>query len=100
MPSRYESLSLVVLEAWRMARPVLCNGDCETLRGQCLRSNGGLYYRNRDEFQTAMDLIIHRTDLRNLLGSNGYRYYNQNYSWKVIISKYQRLLESVRKSQS
>ena len=35
MPSRLESLSMVTLEAWWAERPVLVNGKCEVLRGQC-----------------------------------------------------------------
>src|SRR5512136_2235661 len=31
MPSFYESLSMVTLEAWAMGRPVLANGQCEVL---------------------------------------------------------------------
>ena len=58
MPSRHESLSMVVLEAWMMGRPVLVNGDCEVLRGQVLRANGGLYYRRYEEFAAAMDLLV------------------------------------------
>ena len=58
MPSRHESLSMVVLESWMMGRPVLVNGDCEVLRGQVLRANGGLYYRRYEEFAAAMDLLM------------------------------------------
>ena len=38
MPSRYESLSMVALEAWALGRPVLANARCDVLVGQCLRS--------------------------------------------------------------
>ena len=34
MPSFYESLSIVALEAWALGRPVLANGRCDVLRGQ------------------------------------------------------------------
>ena len=61
MPSRHESLSMVVLEAWMMGRPVLVNGDCEVLRGQVLRANGGLYYRRYEEFAAAMDAAASRS---------------------------------------
>ena len=44
MPSYYESLSMVALEAWALGRPVLANGKCDVLKGQCIRSNAGLYY--------------------------------------------------------
>ena len=34
MPSRFESLSMVALEAWALGKPVLANGHCDVLRGQ------------------------------------------------------------------
>src|SRR4029077_17626602 len=37
MPSYYESLSMVALEAWALGRPVLANGKCDVLKGQCIR---------------------------------------------------------------
>ena len=46
MPSYFESLSMVALEAWALGRPVLANGKCDVLKGQCVRSNAGLYYEN------------------------------------------------------
>jgi glycosyltransferase involved in cell wall biosynthesis len=42
MPSYYESLSMVALEAWGLGRPVLANAHCDVLVGQCVRSNAGL----------------------------------------------------------
>ena len=47
MPSYYESLSMVALEAWAVGKPVLANGKCEVLRGQCIRSKAGLYYEKQ-----------------------------------------------------
>ena len=50
MPSYFESLSMVALEAWALGRPVLANGRCDVLKGQCLRSNAGLFYESYEEF--------------------------------------------------
>lgn len=44
IPSKYESLSLVLLESLAAGTPVIVNGDCNVLRGQCVRSNAGLFY--------------------------------------------------------
>ena len=41
IPSRYESLSMVALEAWALGKPVLVHGGCDVLRGQTIRANGG-----------------------------------------------------------
>jgi glycosyltransferase involved in cell wall biosynthesis len=92
MPSRHESLSMVVLEAWMMQRPVLVNGDCEVLRGQVLRANGGLYYRRYEEFAAALDLLLAEPALADALGRQGYAYFQDNYAWERIMEKYDRLL--------
>jgi len=92
MPSRHESLSMVVLEAWMMDRPVLVNGDCEVLRGQVLRANGGLYYRRYEEFAAAMDLLVSEPGLADRLGRQGHAYFEANYAWDRVMEKYERLL--------
>jgi len=94
MPSRLESLSMVTLEAWWAGRPVLANGKCEVLRGQCLRSNAGLYYTSYDEFVEALGLLEGDPGLRLTLGRNGRRYFEENYAWDVIEAKYLRLLRA------
>ena len=58
MPSPYESLSMVALEAWALGRPVLASARCDVLVGQCLRSNAGLYYEDAREFGAALDLLL------------------------------------------
>jgi glycosyltransferase involved in cell wall biosynthesis len=95
MPSRYESLSMVVLEAWKMRRPVVCNGLCDVLRGQCRRSRGGLYYRNIDEFIEILSLLSSRQDIADIMGTNGEIYYRKHYEWSVIMEKYDRLLNGL-----
>ncbi len=95
MPSRFESLSMVTLEAWWAGRPVLANGKCEVLRGQCLRSNAGLYYSSYDEFRETLALLESQPELRLALGQNGHRYFEKNYAWDVIERKYLQLIAQV-----
>jgi glycosyltransferase involved in cell wall biosynthesis len=95
MPSRYESLSMVTLEAWWAGRPVLANAKCDVLRGQCQRSDAGLYYASYDEFVEALTLLEGRADLRSEMGKNGRRYFEEHYAWPVIERKYLDLLARV-----
>ncbi len=88
MPSYYESLSMVALEAWALGRPVLANGKCDVLRGQCVRSNGGLYYETFAEFGETLYALESNRALRVALGHNGRDFYRANYSWPVIEGKY------------
>lgn len=88
MPSYFESLSMVALEAWALGRPVLANGACDVLKGQCLRSNGGLYYAHYDEFAEALDWFARHPAEARALGANGSAYYRRHYTWPVIEKKY------------
>jgi glycosyltransferase involved in cell wall biosynthesis len=88
MPSYYESLSMVALEAWALGRPVLANAHCDVLAGQCIRSNAGLYYRNRQEFAAALDRLLSDRALVQALGKNGRDFYQRHYDWPVIERKY------------
>jgi glycosyltransferase involved in cell wall biosynthesis len=88
MPSYFESLSMVVLEAWALGRPVLVNAKCDVLVGQSLRSNGGLYYADIREFGAALDRILEEPGLRSALGANGRAYFHRHYAWPVIEGKY------------
>jgi glycosyltransferase involved in cell wall biosynthesis len=88
MPSQYESLSMVALEAWALGKPVLANGKCDVLVGQCLRSNAGLYYDTFEEFAEAMFLLEASGPIGGLLGRNGREFFRRHYTWPVIERKY------------
>lgn len=95
MPSFYESLSMVLLEAWALSRPALVNAHCDVLRGQCARSNGGLYYRNFAEFSEAIRLLGTDSDLGAAMGRAGHRYWETHYTWDVIRAKYEGMLRKL-----
>lgn len=88
MPSRYESLSMVALEAWALGKPVLANGECDVLRGQAIRSNAGLYYENFEEFAECLYALDGSGPLGRILGTNGRDFFRRNYAWPVIERKY------------
>lgn len=95
MPSYLESLSIVVLEAWALGKPVLVNGRCHVLKGQCLRSNGGLYYGNSSEFIECLGVLMQDRNLRGQLGRSGQRYFDKNYRWETLESKTNEFLEKL-----
>lgn len=96
VPSPYESLSLLALEAFAVGTPILANARSEVLVDHCQRSNAGLYYADRDEFVEALKLLLADPGLRAAMGRNGREYVRRNYRWDVIIAKYERLLAKVR----
>lgn len=86
MPSPYESLSIAVLEAWTQARPVLVNGRCRTLVGQCRRAGGGLWYASAEEFAVGLELLQNGT--ARALGESGRRYVAAHYTWQHVDAVY------------
>jgi glycosyltransferase involved in cell wall biosynthesis len=86
---------MVTLEAFWAQRPVLANARGDVLRGQCRRSNAGLYYATYDEFREALALLEGDAGLRETLGRNGRRYFETHYGWDVIERKYLELLARI-----
>jgi glycosyltransferase involved in cell wall biosynthesis len=99
MPSYYESLSIVALEAWALGRPVLANGRCDVLKGQCLRSNGGLFYGSSEEFVEALGWLARHTAEARALGASGRDYYHRHYAWPVVERQYLDLLDRLSRDQ-
>lgn len=91
MPSPYESLSMVLLEAWSVGKPVLVNGNCDVLVGQCRRAQGGVWYTSEDEFQVAIEMLSQEVKFQ--LGEQGRKFVNNNYTWDKIEQMYRNLIK-------
>jgi glycosyltransferase involved in cell wall biosynthesis len=98
-PSPYESLSLLALEALAVGTPVLANARSAVLVEHCVRSNGGLYYADADEFVECLTLLVRDQRLRTALGQNGRDYIKRNYRWDVVLGKYERIFATVRNAR-
>jgi glycosyltransferase involved in cell wall biosynthesis len=96
VPSWYESLSIVLLEAWNHGIPALVNGRCKVLAGQVRRANGGLYYMFPAEFDEAADFLLNRPAERDAMGEQGLAYVNREYRWPTVLSRVETLLQDVR----
>lgn len=97
VPSPYESLSLLALEAFASGTPVLANARSEVLVDHCHKSNAGLYYADRDEFHECLTLLVADHRLRTAMGRNGQAYVESNYRWDVILAKYEKMFARLRK---
>ena len=92
MPSYFESLSMVALEAWALGKPVVANGRCDVLQGQCLRSNAGLYYEGGEEFLETLYQLQSNRHLARAMGENGRAFFQRHYTWPVVEQKYMDML--------
>ena len=91
-PSSQESLSLVALEAWSVGTPVVVNGRCDVLRGQCRRANAGLWYESYEEFREVLTLLLRDPGLGARLGAAGRRFVDDACRWDTVEAQYRRLV--------
>ena len=101
MPSYFESLSMVALEAWALGKPVLANGKCDVLKGQCIRSNAGLYYETHAEFvETLQRDRAEPLAERRRSGRNGRQFFREHYDWPVIERKYLDMFDRLQRERA
>jgi glycosyltransferase involved in cell wall biosynthesis len=88
IPSQYESLSMVLLEAFSYGRPVLVNAGSEVLRDHIENSKGGFSYSDFTGFKTGLNNLLSNPGKANEMGENGRRYAKENYSWQAVLQKF------------
>ncbi len=92
-PSRNESFSLVLMEAWVCGIPALVNGACAATREAVSKAHGGLWFDGYPLFETALRRLEGDGGLRKTLGAQGRRYVLENYSWARMVEVYSELAE-------
>jgi glycosyltransferase involved in cell wall biosynthesis len=92
VPSPYESLSIVLLEAWNHGVPALVNARCKVLHAQVRRADGGLYYRTFNEFREALDYLGMHDKERRALGAQGLAFVEREYRWPTVLARVEDLL--------
>ena len=95
LPSRFESLSMGVLEAMSVDTLVLVNGECEVLKGHCTKSNGALYYKNYFEFEGTLNYLLTHPVETNAMKQNAKAYVHDNYRWDVITKRLEELIQLI-----
>jgi glycosyltransferase involved in cell wall biosynthesis len=93
-PSPYESLSLIVLEAFLQRKPVLVNGYCDVLKYHCIDSNAGLWFENEEDFEVTLKYLLDNPEQRQIMGDNGYNYVTSKYNWDTVMQKWKSVLET------
>lgn len=95
LPSKFESLSISVLEAMSLRTPVIVNGRCDVLKSHCVKSNGGLYYLNYFEFEGCVNYIKENLTEYEIMRDNARKYIDTYYRWDVIMKKFDRIIEII-----
>ena len=97
--SRMESFSIVTLEAFSVGSPVLANGGSKVLVDHCRKSNAGFYYRDYEEFEELLHLLLDDKSLRRDLGKNGKSYVKKTYGWSKLLPKYELAFRSAARPE-
>lgn len=94
IPSKYESLSLVVLESFACKVPVIANGLCEVLKDHIELSKGGWLFTDKQNFYTALNEVLADKDNQEK-GKAGYDYVMNNFVWDKVLKAYDNAIEYV-----
>lgn len=87
-PSKFESLSLILLEGMSRGKALLVNGKCAVLKEHCVHSDGAaIYYMNKRDFVSKLHMIANSCELRAQMGEKGKKYVTENYNWDLIMDK-------------
>jgi glycosyltransferase involved in cell wall biosynthesis len=93
-PSFFESFSMVLTEAFAHRIPALVQGRCEVLRGHAQRSGAAIPYVGFAEFECALEMLRNDPALVEAMGAAGREYVEREYSWDVVLDRYESLLEA------
>ncbi|MEQ9093721.1 MAG: glycosyltransferase, partial [Miltoncostaeaceae bacterium] len=94
-PSEMESLSLVLLEAWREGTPALVAHGSEVMREHCERSGGGVAFRDYAGFASAVRSLLDDPVRAVAMGAAGRDYVAGEYGWDAVATRFRAVLDAV-----
>ena len=94
-PSELESLSLVLLEAWREGTPALVAAGSEVMREHCERSGGGRAFADFEDFARHLDALLASPEEARAMGGRGRAYVESEYAWPATAGRLRAALAAI-----
>ncbi|HLI53838.1 MAG TPA: glycosyltransferase [Acidimicrobiales bacterium] len=86
-PSRMESFSRTIMEAWLAGTPVLAVEGSEVVGWHLQRSGGGVTFREGASLATQLNRLLADVEWASALAERGRRYVLGEYSWPVVLDR-------------
>ena len=87
-PSELESLSIVLMEAWRAGTPAIVASGSEVMRDHCAESGGGFVFGDYWQFAEAASRLLAEPALRDETGKMGHEYVERTSSWPAVRERF------------
>jgi hypothetical protein len=84
-----------MMEGWLAGRPAIVNARCSVTRSACLRSQGGLFFRNAEEFIEIVDVLRSDAKVADALGQQGGEFVRTQYGPDIVAARYEGLLRQL-----
>jgi ABC-type cobalamin/Fe3+-siderophores transport system ATPase subunit len=84
-PSRNESFSRTVMEAWMAGTPVLANAESAVVAWHCERSGAGITWTGVDELSAAIEALAVSPSAFEALAAPGRSYVLEHYTWPTVL---------------
>jgi glycosyltransferase involved in cell wall biosynthesis len=95
-PSRNESFSIVLMEAWLAGVPVVVDALCPVTREHAIDAEGGLYYADPEEFGLVINKLASTPMLRQQLGESGREYVRSVYDWNRVLERFDTVVRDIQ----
>jgi glycosyltransferase involved in cell wall biosynthesis len=86
-PSKMESFSLTIMEAWLAGTPVLAIEGSEVVGWHCRRSGGGELFADGAQLATYLHRFVDDPTARAAMAQRGQRYVLDNYTWAAVLDR-------------
>jgi glycosyltransferase involved in cell wall biosynthesis len=94
-PSRNESFSRTVMEAWLAGTPVLANAESAVVRWHCERSGAGIIWSGEDELSAAIEALAISPAAFDALAKAGRAYVLAHYTWDRVLDRMEASLDAM-----